>query len=418
MRILFVLPDFPYPASTGGRLKVFNILKFINAHHQCDILCFGSVSDDGIRAFEATLPGVKILGLYRPLSGMLKYFAILRSMLSLKPPSFASYLNKKFVNDLDVAISSGVYDVVHYDIINMAQFADRRNRVATVHSPNDATSAIYLMYAQGVSIGLSKIRFLLSAFLMRKFERERYKDFTKIHVVSLEDAAYLKCADCSLDISVIPIALDVSDATDSWSKLPCNTPLTAGFTIACTGNLSNYAIVDGVDIFLSEVFPIISELIPGAQFILLGQNVPQALAVKASEMAGVKVISWVDNYNQFLAMADVFLVPDTAGPPGIKTRALQAMGMGVPVVGTPTAFAGIPIRVGIDGLVYGSSSECVEMFKQLHLDREMRDGIGRNGRALVLKEFSLNSVGPRYESMYMEAIGKFHRDHSGGTECL
>jgi len=58
------------------------------------------------------------------------------------------------------------------------------------------------------------------------------------------------------------------------------------------------------------------------------------------------------------------------------------------------------------------------MFKQLYLDQEMRDGVGRNGRALVLKEFSLNSVGPRYESMYVEAIGKFRRDQAEASECL
>ena len=57
MRILFLLPDFPYPPSTGGRLKVFNELLYLSDRHQCNVLCFGNALEADVSGLAAVLLG-------------------------------------------------------------------------------------------------------------------------------------------------------------------------------------------------------------------------------------------------------------------------------------------------------------------------------------------------------------------------
>lgn len=115
----------------------------------------------------------------------------------------------------------------------------------------------------------------------------------------------------------------------------------------------------------------------------------------------------MDDYRAFLAKADVVLVPDHLGAPGLKTHTLQAMGLGLPVVGTATAFAGIPFANRTHVLSYITMPECAELISALLGDKKMRKAIGANAHQLVADEFSLNVVGPKYEKMYFDAFANF-----------
>ena len=96
MRILFLLPDFPFPASTGGRLKVFNILKHMSKKHRCDILCFGSPDLLDKKEFLEQLPNVWLLDVMPPVSGMARWLGVLWHIMRFLPPSLASFSDEKY----------------------------------------------------------------------------------------------------------------------------------------------------------------------------------------------------------------------------------------------------------------------------------------------------------------------------------
>lgn len=404
LTLLFLLPDFPYPASTGGRLKVFNILKHMSKRHHCDIVCFGLPELADTNNFAGKLPNVRILDVVAPVSGVARQVGALWHILRLLPPSFASFADDKFASSVENALASKKYDVIHFDIVNMAQYLSFASKTPTVHSPNDATSSIYFQMAENTKWWPLKIKLFVSAVLLKRYERRIYPSFNMTHVVSREDALYLHGLNPAIKVSTIPIAVDEAflngpEVANIQESMP-----NRSFRIVCNGNLGNPAIAEGVSEFLSKAFPLILSQWPDAQFVVLGQNIERRLLKQLTQEPNVDFLPWVDDYRTFLAGADVVLVPDHVGAPGAKTRTLQAMGIGVPVVGTATAFAGIPFVNRVHGLTYKTMPECAEVINSLLRSKQLREVIGKNARELVVGDFSLSMVGPKYEKMYYEAV--------------
>ena len=407
MHILFLLPDFPFPVSTGGRSKIFNELLFLSQQHKCDLLCFGSPSIDDLACFEKELPNVRVLGVIpKPICAIKKINAIL-NFLKLIPPSLAAFYDKNYSKLVKKNIEARNYDVIHYDIINMAQYLKFGQNIPSVHSPNDATSLVYERLAQQTKWSITKLRLWISAKLLKRYERRIYPNFTKIHVVTEIDATYLKSLAKGIDTCAIPIALDVHQLSSSDNLIDNNERNPSDLKIVCTGYLGNPAIADGTRDFIVNVLPNILKLQPELKLIILGKDPSAGLLELMTTNESIVYTEWVDDFKKFLLHADIILAPDYSGAPGAKTRVLQAMALKLPVIGTRSAFEGIPVINGEHGLIYNSMEECTKLLNKLIIDSNGRSVIANNGFELVVKRLSLNAIGPQYERMYLDAISDF-----------
>lgn len=406
MRILFLLPDFPYPPSTGGRQKIFNELLYLSDRHQCDVLCFGKAEEMQVNGLATVLPRISVLGVVSPRSGVRKWLGMLWNLVRLLPPSLTVFAKREYAQAVRDSLATGNYDVIHYDIINMAQYLSLGSGMPSVHSPNDATSLVYFRMAKHSAWSLAKVRLLLSAVLLQRFERKIYPLFTKVHVVSQPDAVYLRRLDPCIDVEMIPISVDGTFHHKLKTLHDGNVVSEHRPTIICTGNLGNSAIIQGVGDFLRDSYPLILRKIPNARLVVLGQVARPSLLRRYKESVNIEFYPWVNDYRDFMAQADVVLVPDSDGPSGAKTRVVQAMGLGLAVVGSEKAFESIPVVNGVHGMVYRSMTECAAMILELLSNKMMRKKIGEKAHQLVIEEFSLSEVGPRYESLYLDAVSQ------------
>ena len=407
MRILFLLPDFPYPPTTGGRLKVFNVLKILSQQHQCDILCFSSYDDLDQLEISKVLSNVNILGVYPLRTGMFKVLRMFWLLLQGLPLSFAAFSGRKFKSKFKALLEAGRYDLVHYDIVNMAQYGLVGKEIPSIHSPNDATSKVYFLMATKTVNPLKKLQLLLSAFLLRRFEKRIYPLFTKIHVVSQADADYLRALNPAIDVSVIPIATNADYLSMQHIQKHVSENKCPPYRIIFTGNLGNHAIAKGLQDFLDEALPRIIGVIPNIEVVVLGQGISWELNNQINKTPQVKLFRWVDDYRSFISSADVVLIPDSIGPSGAKTRTVQAMGLGLTVVGSDVAFSGMSFNHLEHGLMYKTMLECADLILLLFNNPGLAKQLGKNANRLIQEEFSLIAVGPLYEALYKSAKTNF-----------
>jgi len=410
MRILFLLPEFPYPPSTGGRSKVFNELSYLSTSHKCDLLCFGVRDEVSIKALVDKLPNVTVCDVIALPSGIERWMKVVWSLMRLLPPSFAKYVSEEYASALSKVLCSQDYDVVHYDIINMAQYLPVAKDIASVHSPNDATSLSYTRMAEQESRISKKLWLLISSMLLKRFEKKYYPLFTKVHVVSPIDENYLNEVNSEIDIDVIPITIDGAflNKYDNSSGHVENDR--SNKTIVCTGNFGNSSIARGLEAFLTDGYPFILHALPKVRVLILGQNADESLIMLMKNLENVEFVTWVDSYRDFLVQADVVLAPDLAGT-GIKTRVIQAMGLGLPVVGTKIAYEGIPIINHMHGEIYNSPSDCAEYMLALFADDRKYTIMSNEAHLLAMREFALSAVGPKYEKLYIDAINKLKKSN-------
>jgi polysaccharide biosynthesis protein PslH len=108
--------------------------------------------------------------------------------------------------------------------------------------------------------------------------------------------------------------------------------------IVFTGAMDYYANVDGVVWFTKEILPLIKKEIPEIQFYIVGSN-PTKEVLSLSSNNGVTVTGYVPDTREYLRRATVAVVPLRIAR-GIQNKILEAMAMGIPVVGTSSAFQG------------------------------------------------------------------------------
>jgi len=401
MRILFLLPDYPFPPNSGGKSKVYSILKILSTQHQCDLLCFSDSNSKNINDLFICKKNINSLGIFKKNHGFIDILIKLKNILFGIPPSFSTYESNYFVKELKKYLSIYQYDIIHIDIINMAQYRKYIHNIPIIHSPNDATSLIYSRLAMNTTSKVYKLKFTLASFLLRKYEVSNYHKFTKIIVASNTDYKYFINLDNRIKIDTIPIM--VEENYFSKSKVNNNNEiLNNNLKIVCVGDVSNVGIKEGVLDFINITFPEILKIWPHTQFILLSKNFDEKEIIKLEYRSNITIVKYVDNYIDFIINSNIVLIPDKYGPDGVKTRTLQAMALGMPVIATNTGFADIPIVDGTHGVIYYNQKQCTELLVQLIENKEMRINLGNNANKLILNNFSSKNIAPYYYKLYNE----------------
>jgi glycosyltransferase involved in cell wall biosynthesis len=409
MRILFVLPEFPFPPVSGGRVKVFNILRYLAPRHDCDVFCLGVADQTTLDGFKIAIPDIGSVEFF-PHERVARniFFVVAGILLRSAPPSITRCANRALARRLSELAATSRYDLIHYDIVNMVQY--HQDRVASVHSPNDATSLVYARHSQASTSLFKRIRFSLLSKLLRRYEDRRYAAFTKVHVVSEADRSYLQVRTPTADISVIPISSGyTSELPTARNATREYEPPASSLTIAICGNLSDPSIARGFDRILTGVLPGIIARFPDIRVRVLGRVGLSRVQERMRSFPCIEYNDRVDSFEAFVAQAEVILVPDETGAPGPKTRVVQAMALGKTVLGSVNAFEGIPIQDGVHGKVYRSFEECLSGLTQLLSCQKTRRNLGMSAAKLAAREYALDIVGPKYEELYRQATEKFHK---------
>lgn len=413
IHILLLLPELPFPPCNGGRWKVFNLIQILTQKgHRCDILCFGEPASPHLRAYEALMPGVRVLDVVVYPTGIRRWAGILWGLLRGEPYSMGAISSPVFARTVKAALKNSDYDVVHLDIINMAQYLPLASTKPTVHSPNDATSLSYMRMIPQESSWRRKFYLKIGRVFLRRYERIIYPRFNKVHVVSPVDGEYLRNLNSKIDVEIVPIAVDPSylDAGQDRS-VQCTQ------RIIISGNLENPGIAAGLEEFLRHAYPSLLRAHPDIELVILHQHATPGLTRRLRSLPHVTFVEWVDDYVNFINTADIVLALDKAGT-GIKNRVIQAMALGLPVVGSQVAYEGIPVTNGDDGFVFTTIDECVQLISQLLADGDLRRNAGQRARALVKREYTLSVLSARYEALYFGAIAKFHTHEVRQTRSI
>lgn len=113
---------------------------------------------------------------------------------------------------------------------------------------------------------------------------------------------------------------------------------------------------------------------------------------------GVVVTGKVEDLRPYRNRARVFVSPARLGS-GVRTKTLEAMASGLPVVSTSLGMAGIQAQNGFNCLVADTPDLFAQSVEWLLQDRSLGARIARNARALIQQKHSLESGVKRFEQI-------------------
>lgn len=150
--------------------------------------------------------------------------------------------------------------------------------------------------------------------------------------------------------------------------------------------------------------------LPGDCRLLLGGDGETAavrdLAVSLDVADRVEFLGWVSGSAKQLAFAraDVFVLPSRIE--GLPIAMLEAMHCGLPVVTCPVGSIPEAVTHGREALLVPPADTAALAAAMVRLagDPPLRRRMGLQGRATFLARYSIDSVAPRLESLYQEAL--------------
>lgn len=171
--------------------------------------------------------------------------------------------------------------------------------------------------------------------------------------------------------------------------------------IIFTGRMAFHPNGDAATWFAKDIFPLIRERVPEAQFMIVGANPPPA--VKALEReAGIVVTGTVPSIVDYLATAAVAVDPLRVGA-GLQNKVLEAMSMGKPVVMSTVANEGIGAHDNDNALVRDDPESFAQAVISLLNEPSTRQSIGERARQWICERWTWKYHFERLEAM-IEAL--------------
>ena len=137
--------------------------------------------------------------------------------------------------------------------------------------------------------------------------------------------------------------------------------------------------------FAQDILPLIIEKVPDVKFMVIGGGASDDLRKIQSEH--IFFTGRVDDVRDYLEQCKIFVCPMTFGS-GIKTKNLEAMAMGLPIVTTEIGAENINAQSGSDWVVEMTDDTFANAVVDLLMNDKKRKSIGRNGSIYVRENFT------------------------------
>lgn len=148
--------------------------------------------------------------------------------------------------------------------------------------------------------------------------------------------------------------------------------------------------------FIDRILPLVIEKVPDAKFYVIGGGVSDELKSRKSE--SIVFTDRVEDVREYLCKSKVFVCPMLFGS-GIKTKNLEAMAMGIPVVTTSIGSENIDAVDGKEWLIADTDYEFTEKVISILINDKLNQRISSAARKFVLDRFTWDIAKEQFENI-------------------
>lgn len=399
-KVLFITTRLPFPTTSGRKSSLFHYCRIIKElGYKLIVASFDDGTDLALKPdFIDELIILPNPNKKTKILNLLKYSFIQRKY----PMQVSLYWDKKIDDQIKKLVSEKNPNIVIADMIRTTEYLKNLENVYTIADLDDRLS---LRYSRQLECNIEDVNpyglFLTS--LPKIIQKILLINFIKKNVMKNEikllkkyELSMGKLADCVIFVAenetnnfnkelgvdkaiTVPIGVDINYF--KYSKEPENLEDIIGFL----GVLNVSHNENAVKKFASNVMPLILEKKPSAKFLVIGGGASSEL--KKLEQEHIIFTGYVDDAREYLKKCKVFICPLLFGS-GIKTKNLEAMALGLPVVTTTIGAENINAKNGVDWFIEDDPANITEKIIELLDNKNIRLQTGKNAAKFVKNNFT------------------------------
>jgi len=394
MKILMLTPYLPYPPSSGGQVRSYNLIKNLAKKHEITLFSLIKSSEEKkyIKELEKYCKKVKVFN--RPVRPW-TIGNILKTGFSFHPFLVVRNFSAEEKKSVQEELESEQYDIIHAEnFYVMPHLPVTKIPILLVEQ-----TILYRVFQHFVEI-LPWYLFWLKPILaidvwkLKKEESFYWRSADYLAAVSEEDRSHISSLVPGKKISLVPNGVDYQFYAQR--KYPKDTKPLILFGAADFHWLQNK---EGAKILLDKVWPKIKKNLPETRLWIVGKTAPEVL----KEYRGQKDISIeeLEDNREAYQRAWLLLAPMRSGG-GSRTKFFEAMASGLPILTTPEGMEGIPAKNGQEAIIENNLEELAKMTVRIIKDSKLAKEIGENGKKLAAGYYDWSKSAEKLNKIYEE----------------
>ena len=391
MKILVLLPRFPWPLDKGDKLRAYHQIVELSKKHEIYLFALSheSVDESQLEAMQPFCKAIHVEHLCKAACCA----NVLRSFIKREPLQLGYWTTirakrafARFKNEIRP-------DIIYRQMIRTAKYEG-----GGVLDFQDALS-LNTQRRMERSHGLLRLILRYEQQALRRAEQAALNRFEATTVIASADcnAITQTFKHCRLSrrhttsnqaIYIVPNGVDTDFFNTQAFKHSSIQAFTHShihaFSIVFVGNMAYPPNVDAARFLVEEIMPLVWSRIPSATVLIAGAD-PRP-AVKALAGPNVTVSGRMDDIRTAYASAKMFVAPMRIGS-GMQNKLLEAMSMRLPCVTTSLAAAPLGATAWEHLLVGDSAEQIADLIVKLGIE-ELHDSIADGGHRFVQEHYS------------------------------
>ena len=393
MKILMLTPYLPFPDSSGGQIRSYNLIKDLSKKHE--ITLFSLIKDDSEKRFIPELAkyctNVRVFKRSKSpwtlrnilLTGFGPYpFLVIRNLSPKEKDAVKEEIEK-----------------VHYDLIHAETFYVMphipKTKIPILLVEQTIEYLVYKHYVDGSKNLLIKWLLSIDVAKLRFWETKFWKKADGVVAVSESDRGEMLKLVPGLEINLVPngVNLDFFEEKKNWST---KTP-----KILFIANFKWLQNVEAAELLLNEVFPLIHKKDSSVKVWIVGQHIPQEITECESDNIIIDDLDEDDQESIRKAYfeSSVFVSP-LRGPGGTRLKHLAAMAAKLPLVTTSVGAEGLEATDGREVIIRDNPEGIAEAVLTVLTNEKLAKNIAENARKLVETKFSWFTMSEYLDDIY------------------
>jgi len=339
-------------------------------------------------------PAVRLVPV--PVDTRLSPWKALKNLLVDKMPyNVERFVSPALADTLAHLLETEQFDVVQVEGTFVAWYLDVIKRVRpelpVVLRAHNVEHTIWQMLAEREHNPLRRFYLYHLAKGVKQFEQEYLPRFDAIAAITEPDQRRLRAFGCKEPVVFVPAGVDLARFRPDPSIRPKPN------TLFMIGSLDWLPNLEGLDWFLTNVWPTIQEKLPEMELHIAGKNPPERLL--KLKLRNVFMHGFVESAADFMQRYEMMLVPLLSGG-GMRIKIIEGMAMSKCILSTGLGSEGIHASNNEDIIVCDEPSEWIDRIERYHRGELNCTKIGQAAAQTVGRLYDNRRVVERFLELY------------------
>jgi len=401
VKILYVCHRFPYPPKRGGKIRPFNMIRHL--HDSGHEVTVGSL----VRSEEEAAEGAGLgehckefmMGRVR---NPIAWARMFKRLPSGRPSSMGYFYSKELKTKISEKLARETFDLIFVHCSSVAQYVEDTHGIPKILDFGDMDSQKWLAYGTMKPFPLS-MGYFVEGVKMQLAETELAKKFDVCTATTKAERATLAGLALGTKTGWFP------NGVDAEKFAPTDEPYDRDL-LCFVGRMDYYPNQDAMFDFTKNVLPLIQRRRPSTKLVIVGAD-PSPPVLALGKLPGVEVTGSVPKVQPYVRKAACTVAPLNVAR-GTQNKILESLAMGVPVVSSTLAAAGVDCEANEHLLVADKPEEYADACIRLLDSEDARRELSEAGRQRMLTNHSWSSSMKRLDAIIEDCVSSYQKDRS------